>query len=633
MYSYALGVLYGCLCLGYDENLIWHMHPCYWYDEDSNLYSLVCSAYNTFRFHYVHKIQRIDADCKLVYKYKGIQQNKLWNFDNNIYNIKHDEINCTSVYINDYNVISTPIIYSQSTGSELPYPGSYLIIGDNNWQPLDSNVIDAANKKGIVDNTKDYIIRYIANDTVVLSSAYKYADNKYLSPSDNLTHFVYTGNLGWTSFSNNAYQDNSHDNPILTFFPIGFDRIPANNIKLAKHKETNAIYAYYQCYISNDNDNINRRSLFGILPNNDIIHGGIISVPDDTKFTSIISDELFNNTYEYPINLDGYTLTSYYNVNNIINIYVYNNDTSKMWNGTLNPVPIVEFGYTKTPSAIINSYIDSDNSEPELYDLRYNSDNEYGYWSNNWNPKEWKQLNEITEETLYILINTTPLYKGNSIISNENYYTIINDDQGHRYIFNNNSIDSLYYIDHGFIPIIGDTDSVYSCGITTYPCQIIYKDDLGNSLLDESGNPLVWYDSLNNKYWNGLFNINKWQIDKPIKTSTLMYDSELYTYKYIYDDVLEYKINIDGTFISYNEFYSHNNYGIIRTSVNVFNGTDYLECYIDTYDNRYCIPNITNTWCSRSDISNLGYRFVDGTATLYHGNNDVSVVYDNDPID
>jgi len=79
MYSYALGVLYGCICLGYSDNIIWRLDPSMWYTGQYT--SLVSTAYITFNYRYYHPIKCIDHDKKLLFKYKGIQLNKIWNFD------------------------------------------------------------------------------------------------------------------------------------------------------------------------------------------------------------------------------------------------------------------------------------------------------------------------------------------------------------------------------------------------------------------------------------------------------------------------------------------------------------------------------------------------------------------------
>lgn len=77
MYSYALGVLYGCWRLGYSDSDIFTSDPINWYiGEYSNL---VQTAFSIFSFHYKHPICSIDNDPRLFIKYKGIPINKIWN--------------------------------------------------------------------------------------------------------------------------------------------------------------------------------------------------------------------------------------------------------------------------------------------------------------------------------------------------------------------------------------------------------------------------------------------------------------------------------------------------------------------------------------------------------------------------
>jgi hypothetical protein len=78
MYSYALGVLFGCICLGYNFDSIWGNDSSEWYDGDYD--HLVSSAKNIFSFYYFHQLCCVDIDPKLHRKYHSIQDNKIWNF-------------------------------------------------------------------------------------------------------------------------------------------------------------------------------------------------------------------------------------------------------------------------------------------------------------------------------------------------------------------------------------------------------------------------------------------------------------------------------------------------------------------------------------------------------------------------
>lgn len=77
--------------------------------------------------------------------------------------------------------------------------------------------------------------------------------------------------------------------------------------------------------------------------------------------------------------------------------------------------------------------------------------------------------------------------------------------------------------------------------------------------------------------------------------------------------------------------------GLIRSNDDILKvysqQTDLVDCYHDTYSDTYCIPNITTEWLTKQAISNLGFKFVDGTETLYIGNSHTDIVVDSDPTD
>lgn len=626
MYSYALGVLYGCYYKGYGD-IIWAVDPDAWYTGSYK--NLVSTAFNTFRFRYTKNIPSIDNDKSLYQKYKGIQKNKIWNYNEEEHedHYKPDQILCHSIKIYDNAVNYIDLLYSESTGPQTPLPGSYLLINDTEWKPLDSSVLCNNPKIGIVNASKEsYIVRYIANDEVLIKKSIVTSNGIYLSPNDHDRYFIYTGNAGWSFFDESSYNQLSPTNRVLTLSPTKFDSVQTSSVQLARSKDTNNIIAFYKCKISDES------SLYGILDDS-VIVSGIINVEDDAKFVNILSDDLFNQQYDYPIELDGYTLSTYYNIESPVSIYIYNEDPTKMWVGTDTPDLISNFGYTDSPSILIDAYIDSDGDAPEPFNLRYNSDDKYGYWSTEWIPREWKHS---VHDDIFIASDKISLYRNTeNLISNLSSYYLINY-QDSKYIFNNQIIHYLSSLSNGFVPIIGNEDSLYSIGITTYICNIVYTDDYGNSLLDEYGRPLVWYDSVNQKYWNGLFNINQWQNEKPAKFSKYMYNSETNEWTHVYDNEQEETICIDGNFISYTDFYSNPNYGVIRNKLLVFNSSvsdTPVECYNDTYSNKYCIPNVTSLWVTRSDISSLEYTFVDGIADLYIGDSLLSLIFDSDPID
>lgn len=82
MYSYALGILYGCRCIGYNPLLIWRVNPSLWYD--GKFKNLVSTAWTVFRFYRSTYISEFEEDPNLSVKYQSIAYNKLWNFDDDI---------------------------------------------------------------------------------------------------------------------------------------------------------------------------------------------------------------------------------------------------------------------------------------------------------------------------------------------------------------------------------------------------------------------------------------------------------------------------------------------------------------------------------------------------------------------
>lgn len=130
MYSYALGVLYGCRCLGFSPTLIWRIDPKFWYNGEFK--NLVSTAWHTFRFHHTHYIPEIDesSDGSLREKYKGITPNRLWNFgsDKEIDKIdelplKASELSCYALHVDktydaqqiltNEQTVAEPLLYSQ----------------------------------------------------------------------------------------------------------------------------------------------------------------------------------------------------------------------------------------------------------------------------------------------------------------------------------------------------------------------------------------------------------------------------------------------------------------------------------------------------------------------------------------
>ena len=390
MYAYALGVLYGCRCLGFDDSIIWRLDPKLWYNDV--YFNLVRTAWYVFRFHWAYKLEDVALDMHVdlslegdakeaaiesankAYseKYQGIQDNKIWNFNNDSSLIKaaiaQDETNCFCLYLNnkqfisdstinkDYlHTVSESIIYSFSTqpdsNTEYEHQGSYLLkyMSLKNgritwkWTSIDSKVSDKVPLKGVVSTRDSSMTRYIGNDPVILYRAYKYKDRdnntKYLAPKYDAgngyyrykKYYVYTGDLGWVDYTEDLlldiaqdklhpdYNDYSRRHNYLDIVP----KTPSfNSLKFAFPKDRklsgdspfNSLVTYYKCYVTDkwtaDTDSYGDND-------SDILYGIYNKwvQTNDTipaNFDRIISKALFDAQYSSEIEApDGNT----YNVN------------------------------------------------------------------------------------------------------------------------------------------------------------------------------------------------------------------------------------------------------------------------------------------------------------------------------
>ena len=387
MYAYALGVLYGCRCLGFDDSVIWRLDPKLWYNDV--YFNLVRTAWYVFRFHWTYKLEDVALDMHIdpslegdakeaaiesankAYseKYKGIQDNKIWNFNNDSSLIKaalaQDETNCFCLYLNnrqllsdstinkDYlHTVSESIIYSFSTqqdiNTEYEHPGSYLLkymsLKDGRitwkWAPIDSKVSDEVPLKGVVSTRDSSMTRYIGNDPVILYRAYKYKDidnnTKYLAPKYDVgngdyrykKYYVYTGDLGWVDYTEDLLLDISQDklHPDYNDYSTRhnyLDIVPKtpsfNSLKFAFPKDSklsgdspfNSLVTYYKCYVTDkwtlDTDTPDADNDSDILYG---IYNKWVQTNDTvpTNFDLIISKALFDAQYSSEIKApDGNT--------------------------------------------------------------------------------------------------------------------------------------------------------------------------------------------------------------------------------------------------------------------------------------------------------------------------------------
>lgn len=318
IYSYALGVLFGCHCIGYSNELIWHMNPIYWYYSLGKYKNLVSTAWYAFRFHYKYPLSDLQSICEtkqeyieLQDKYQSIQINKLWNFDrlsDKILSIIPGEQLCYNASITDnttgkdissnttpienaYTINLDPILYVSNDENKR---GLYVDCKSESldWLNITDEVIPPNGNKGLISEKNDTdIIRYIGYNKVIIKQALSYKDDKntiiYHSP-ENKHHFTITGGLGWFNFDEKVSE--------LTLTKRTFKELPTSNIFTDKYKEraTDKPVIVYICNVyKNDettNNNINLYCIFddNYTPGTDDKHN---------MFKYILSEDYFNTYY------------------------------------------------------------------------------------------------------------------------------------------------------------------------------------------------------------------------------------------------------------------------------------------------------------------------------------------------
>ena len=319
IYSYALGVLFGCHCIGYSNELIWHMNPIYWYYSLGKYKNLVSTAWYAFRFHYKYPLNDLQSICEihnphdvdkqkqeyieLQDKYQSIQINKLWNFDRLSDKILHiypgeqfcyiasikDNATGNDIFLNTtpienaYTINLDPILYVSNDENKR---GRYVDCKSESlkWLNITDEVIPSNdNSKGIISEKTDTdIIRYIGYNKVIIKQALSYKDDNntiiYHSP-ENKHHFTTTGGLGWLNFDE-KYSE-------LTLTKRTFKELPTGNWGLAQFGGTGPIVSTYKCAISKD------IYIYCICDD----RWDHIKNHKDNKFVRILFSEYFNKYY------------------------------------------------------------------------------------------------------------------------------------------------------------------------------------------------------------------------------------------------------------------------------------------------------------------------------------------------
>ncbi len=505
-------------------------------------------------------------------------------------------------------------------------------------------------------------------------------------------YYVYTGHLGWVDYNENLLADKDHQFDSHNYLYVVPRPVTADKLQYAivndpddSSSGTPCVVTYYKCYVTDrvvyDSRNENPQDcgsdiLYGIYYKY-IKNDGSAIIP--THFDAIISgstfDSRYTNTTSIPDSGDVYFTGTYYDITTPITlitrrdadgkIYIWDDDPSK------EDVTIFHYGYAENNKTIlIPLYERNDDylsTKPTEEVFRYNKVYDKHYWSATYfgttgNDITWEPESTLFKRSafigkpLYCTSNKSAnIYKCETkLIEDAPVYYLYSDklntqNPNDEYIYVNQLTYNISYNDRFDFTLLGryydedgsiDQRSLYLHGYTTHLCPAVTEDDNGNSLTDDNDNPLVWYDSQYQLYWNGLFNINRWQKTKPSRDTMLMWDTESGNFTPVFANDELRTVSIDGDEpMSYDEFYSDNHRGIIRTKLDVFKNVSQgiIECYCDYKDDPehlengiYCIPNITDTWMSRSEIHDLGWWFVDGTATLYSGDEGESYVIDDD---
>lgn len=555
------------------------------------------------------------------------------------------------------------------------------------WLPITTKVSDGDSSnpmKGVISSRDTPLIRYIGNDQVIIYRAYQYSKDEFLAPKPDgvyKKYFVYTGDLGWVDFKENSFCDNNSQtlldnvtnslNGSYTEVKNFLSAVPEKpNIKYLQHaypktpsSEVSGAVTYYKCYVT-DNKN---ETLYGVYNKYIDKSNGNYYIDNNipSNFYQILSYKLFDSLYgnieNGGVGSDIYN-AFYYDLNKEIKLTLNQDGTivCSRGEGESEDHTPEYFGYSTEPSSLLTLYYTKENEIAPVFPLekeyRYISKGKNSlHWNSDEDSRQWLTVNN--DNSLYGKYRLTDkvinMYRGEvkiSDLTNMPVYNNYTESLGNppntltKYIYCNESLlfDSVDRYNFIAVGNYENQDTLYRLGITEYLCPFVKEDDYKNSLLDDDGKPLVWHDPKYKVYWNGLYGINRWQKTKPSRNSLSMFDVIANTLLPVFIDSEAQLISIDGEeAITYDAFYSNSNYGVVRTKLKVFNpeiSDEIKECYCDTksdpsdYVNAiYCIPGITiDGWKSRSEITELGWWFVDGTTTLYSGSESNEFVTDND---
>lgn len=525
MYSYALGVLYGCRCIGCDSSLMWHVRPSVWYNGTYK--NLVNSAWYTFKFHHLANILDDEDD---EYKYRSIMPNRLWNFEEIADEIDYKDPTIELLRLSISHGSSLVEFYHSDEEDEV-YTYEKESDGTYSWKWKDLGLQESDD--GLSDVNTPIIIKYIANNTINILTGYE-ANSQEYHPSSK-KYFIPAGNIGWVDIDFDHIREDLQDDK------YEFDTILMKDT-LAVDKLTFDLKHFYRVELNSSS-------------NSDAFY---LVDYDESKnlFNEVLSKEEFEakykQTYEDITTADKRTV---YDLDKPVTIYMsgdYVFDFDLDGDVTLQQY-LNNNGYSMQPSKQITLY-SQDGTSVISTDFRvYSTDDATYFWNGSADQPEWQaNLTNLYEKSA----SSSNLYRGSYIeVEDAQFYSKYDEADDKSYVFNDeSSVYILSAIPSGFVSL----DDLYSSlGITVYPCEVILEDTHGNSLLDQNGLPRVWKDTTadtENPYWNGFTNM--WQNTSPELDAVMMYDAELKISKSVYDNYADKVISIDDSIVTYDEFYN-----------------------------------------------------------------------------
>lgn len=365
MYSYALGVLYGCICFGYDSNLVFRVDPSHWYDGENN--NLIRTAYAVFKYQHYHDLCCIDIDRKLKRKYHEIQSNKLWDLSDSDIDVSDIAYFCRALKESEYE----DIIYFNS--------GLYISHDDETGEWSEKkDVKELLNEGyGILDLDNKFTA-FIGSTPIEVLPSHKVSKNTYLSP-DNKSHYTDEANIGW--FNYNKHTSGLSNSPVslMSLSQCGF-----NN---AIRKLDGRVTGYYIAKVTDDITVY--CTLVGKIDRVD--DEWSFSNLEDELFTDIMSKQEFDDLFYYSEDIFSpeKDVIPLWNTDDVMWLYLTptrnNNMNIPVIDGTSHKASLTTYGYSWSGS--ISSYM-----EAKFTGSRGNNLSAYISWLDSWSGRAGYQF-------------------------------------------------------------------------------------------------------------------------------------------------------------------------------------------------------------------------------------------------